>query len=312
MSRLHAAARLLMAFVVEVAALLFMWSVVGTTTAASTAGPFTSEMTQDPLGAVTKVAGWASVAILGYLIVVTALQLLALTVAVLAPKRSIGAHIASASARLGPRAFAGLAAAATLAGVTACGPATTSPGSGSARAAPAGAREPVVMVLDAPLDTTAANTPGSTVAPGNTVAPGGTNNPGSTGSTDASVTMYLDADMSGPGTTVPVTNSPAAPHAEPAEQAPATAAPATAAPSTAALAISEPATAAPVPTEVTVARGDSLWSIAEDALSDRLGRPATPTELDQYWHSVVEINRTRLVDPSNPGLIYPGQRFALP
>jgi len=64
--------------------------------------------------------------------------------------------------------------------------------------------------------------------------------------------------------------------------------------------------------EVTATRGDSLWSIAEEALAERLGRPATASELDRYWSSVVEINRGRLVDPADPGLIYSGQRFVLP
>lgn len=66
------------------------------------------------------------------------------------------------------------------------------------------------------------------------------------------------------------------------------------------------------PGEVTATRGDSLWSIAEDELGRRLGRAPTRAETQPYWGAVVEMNRARLVDPSNPGLIYSGQHFVLP
>lgn len=71
--------------------------------------------------------------------------------------------------------------------------------------------------------------------------------------------------------------------------------------------------AAPAPhTRWTAAPGDSLWSLAESHLSTTLGRPVGDTELVPYWQEVVERNRTRLVDPTNADLIFPGQQFEIP
>ena len=61
-----------------------------------------------------------------------------------------------------------------------------------------------------------------------------------------------------------------------------------------------------------VGRGDNLWEIARREVSNRLGRPPTATETDPYWRMLVEINRPRLVDPTVPDLIYPGQVLQLP
>lgn len=63
---------------------------------------------------------------------------------------------------------------------------------------------------------------------------------------------------------------------------------------------------------VAVEPGDSLWSIARDALIDG-GTPA-PTDgaIDHYWRRLIHANRSALVDPANPDLIYPGQVFTLP
>lgn len=78
----------------------------------------------------------------------------------------------------------------------------------------------------------------------------------------------------------------------------------------------EPAAPAALPQadEVIVAPGDSLWSIAEEALLDARGtdRPPSDAEVARYWRRVIEANRLALVDPSNPDLIYPGQVIALP
>lgn len=64
--------------------------------------------------------------------------------------------------------------------------------------------------------------------------------------------------------------------------------------------------------EVTVRRGDSMWSIARDELAARSGRTPDTSDIDPYWRALIALNRDRLVHPSNPSLIYPGQTFQLP
>ena len=72
----------------------------------------------------------------------------------------------------------------------------------------------------------------------------------------------------------------------------------------------------PPPTEanrqVTVVRGDNMWSIARAELTARLGRRPTNAEVDPYWRQLIDLNRDRLVHRDDPGLIYPGQTFDLP
>ena len=62
----------------------------------------------------------------------------------------------------------------------------------------------------------------------------------------------------------------------------------------------------------TVEPGDSLWSIAERVLIDRTGAESTDGEIADYWASVIDANRDRLVDPDNPDLILPGQVMLVP
>jgi nucleoid-associated protein YgaU len=62
----------------------------------------------------------------------------------------------------------------------------------------------------------------------------------------------------------------------------------------------------------TVEPGDSLWRIAEQTLARTWRRAPHDTEIDPYWRRVVEMNRHRLSDPSNPDLIFPGQVFDVP
>lgn len=62
----------------------------------------------------------------------------------------------------------------------------------------------------------------------------------------------------------------------------------------------------------TVEQGDHLWSIASRALGDRLEREPSSDEVLPYWQDLIEANRDRLVDPSNPDLILAGQVFVLP
>ncbi|WP_130648460.1 LysM peptidoglycan-binding domain-containing protein [Egicoccus halophilus] len=70
-----------------------------------------------------------------------------------------------------------------------------------------------------------------------------------------------------------------------------------------------PATTAAVEHEVLV--GDSFWSIAEARV--RGGEHATDdTDVARYWRRLVAENRSRLADPHNPDLLFPGQRIVLP
>lgn len=66
------------------------------------------------------------------------------------------------------------------------------------------------------------------------------------------------------------------------------------------------------PTTWTVAPGESLWSIAEDLLADTWPRHPTDAEIDPFWRTLVERNRSRLIDPTDPDLIHPGQVFEVP
>ena len=61
-----------------------------------------------------------------------------------------------------------------------------------------------------------------------------------------------------------------------------------------------------------VEAGDHLWSIAERTLASAWARAVSDDEVAPYWRHVVEHNRARLADPSNPDLIFPGQTFLLP
>lgn len=64
---------------------------------------------------------------------------------------------------------------------------------------------------------------------------------------------------------------------------------------------------------LTVAGGDSFWSIAVEVLADATtGRSPDEREVASYWRRLVEANTTRLVVPDNPDLLYPGQVLELP
>lgn len=61
--------------------------------------------------------------------------------------------------------------------------------------------------------------------------------------------------------------------------------------------------------EVVVAPGDHLWSIAERALGERMGRAPTDVEITPFWLELVELNADRVADPD---LIFSGQVLRLP
>jgi nucleoid-associated protein YgaU len=70
--------------------------------------------------------------------------------------------------------------------------------------------------------------------------------------------------------------------------------------------------ATPGPMTWIVRPGDHLWSIAERALHDALGRAPADTEIVPYWRSLIAHNVDRLADRDNPDLIFPGQTIVLP
>jgi nucleoid-associated protein YgaU len=73
--------------------------------------------------------------------------------------------------------------------------------------------------------------------------------------------------------------------------------------------VEEP-TAPPPVDEWVVVPGDSFWSIAEEVVGERLGRPGSEAEVTAYWGRLVEANRPNLAT-GDPDLIYPGQRLEL-
>ena len=61
--------------------------------------------------------------------------------------------------------------------------------------------------------------------------------------------------------------------------------------------------------EVVVAAGDHLWSIAEQTLTERLGRAPNDAEVTPFWLELIELNTDRVADPD---LIFSGQVLRLP
>jgi len=90
------------------------------------------------------------------------------------------------------------------------------------------------------------------------------------------------------------------------------------APSPAPPAPTPPAAApAPAPTPARAAtwrvrHGDCFWSISRRVVAARLGRAPTNAEIVSYWRPLIEANRSRLVRPDNPGLLFAGQELVLP
>lgn len=77
--------------------------------------------------------------------------------------------------------------------------------------------------------------------------------------------------------------------------------------------VAPPATPVRVPpADVVVEQGDSLWSIARDAIVEAGVADPDDAVVTMYWQRVVEHNRSGLVVPANPDLIYAGQTITLP
>lgn len=58
--------------------------------------------------------------------------------------------------------------------------------------------------------------------------------------------------------------------------------------------------------------GDHFWAVAERVLTDAWDRSPTDAEVHRYWRILVEANRSRLRDPANADLLFPGQTLAVP
>ena len=56
-------------------------------------------------------------------------------------------------------------------------------------------------------------------------------------------------------------------------------------------------------THWTVEPGDHFWSIAERVVAARGNDPPTERETRRYWLELIEANRSKLPDPSNPDLL---------
>jgi hypothetical protein len=85
---------------------------------------------------------------------------------------------------------------------------------------------------------------------------------------------------------------------------------------------SAPASAAeplpvPAPADIDVTSweiqpGDSFWSVAAEHLADIRGGEVSEREVGSYWRQVVEVNRSRLVNPNDADLLFTGQVIELP
>lgn len=73
-----------------------------------------------------------------------------------------------------------------------------------------------------------------------------------------------------------------------------------------------PTAVAVAKTEVIVESGDSFWTLAAEAVGEKLGVEPTNRAIANYWLVFIEVNRDRLVYPNNADLIYPGQSLVLP
>jgi hypothetical protein len=62
----------------------------------------------------------------------------------------------------------------------------------------------------------------------------------------------------------------------------------------------------------TVVAGESFWRIAADRVAHETGHRPSDAEVAVYWRRLIEQNRSRLADPGNPDLLFPGQRLDLP
>jgi nucleoid-associated protein YgaU len=62
--------------------------------------------------------------------------------------------------------------------------------------------------------------------------------------------------------------------------------------------------------EYIVEPGDCLWRIARSIIEERTGTNPSNAEIARFWPVIYEANRGTI--GSNPNLIFPGQRLAIP
>lgn len=62
----------------------------------------------------------------------------------------------------------------------------------------------------------------------------------------------------------------------------------------------------------TIEPGDHLWHVSEAVVQTIEGREPTVTETASYLDALIAANRSVLVVPDNPDLVFPGQVFTLP
>ncbi len=116
------ASRLAGSLLLELLGIAITWSAVRPApTAPDPRSDATLGIAADPLDVAGRVAGWIAVVLLTYLVVLTALQLIALLSHAAAPSRPAGPRLAAVAARLGPRTLSGFAAAALMLSAGACG-----------------------------------------------------------------------------------------------------------------------------------------------------------------------------------------------
>ena len=73
-----------------------------------------------------------------------------------------------------------------------------------------------------------------------------------------------------------------------------------------------PPPASPAKGTWTVVSGENLWAIARSHLAAEWGRTPSNAEVARVWTGLIEANRSRLRQPGNADLIYPGQELVLP
>ena len=118
---------------------------------------------------------------------------------------------------------------------------------------------------------------------------------------DATATMYIVTEPSPPtSTATTLTTLPLSPPVPPVAAEPTP-------PST-----TLPTPAATAPHIWTIAPGEHLWAVASETLTDSWHRAPTDAQVTRYWRELIEANRTRLIDATNPDYVLAGQTFVLP
>ncbi len=62
----------------------------------------------------------------------------------------------------------------------------------------------------------------------------------------------------------------------------------------------------------TIRPGDHLWRVASTTLAGQWQAAASDAQVLDYLHELIAANRDRLVVPTDPDLVFPGQVFVLP